>query len=78
MIYKGYTIEPETDPWPIKAGSKVKFYIDGELVYSASDYDEAKDAIDDMIQESFTDEFGCVDHSALNIMERKWKENPNI
>lgn len=72
MIYKEYTIEPETDLWAIKAGSKVKFFIDGEKVLSASSIEEAKEFIDDKIQESFTDEFGCVDHSALNIAERYW------
>lgn len=46
--YKNYIIEPETDLWAIKYGSKFKFYHEsGEVVHSANSVEEAKEMIDD-------------------------------
>lgn len=56
--YKGYTIEPETDPWENKYGNKFKFY-KGDIDCSFEDgrwttnvrtcgsIEEAKELIDD-------------------------------
>ena len=59
MTYKGYTIEPETDPWAIKAGGPIRFY-PGDLmeadwtgdgwqsnVSSAESIEDAKRQIDE-------------------------------
>lgn len=48
MEYHGYTIEEETNPWAKFFGSKVKFYLDGEKVYSASSEEDAKEQIDEL------------------------------
>lgn len=48
MIYKGYQIEPETNPWAKLFGSKVKFYIDGERVYSADSFEDAVAQIEEI------------------------------
>ena len=47
--YKGYTIEPEDDPWAKKFGSKFKFYFKdgGEVIHSAESVEDAKDQIDE-------------------------------
>lgn len=55
--YRGYFIDKETDPWRNKAQDNVRFShgsnIDEEpgFIYWASDLDEAKDMIDDLIAE---------------------------
>lgn len=48
MKYRGYTIEPETDLWAIKFGSKFRFYLDGERVHAAESEEEAKKMIDEI------------------------------
>lgn len=48
MKYRGYTIEPETDPWAKLFGIKYKFFIDGEKVYSADSEEEARALIDEI------------------------------
>lgn len=93
MIYKTYTIEedqrnpygkPEFMYYLTEDGVQHDADYDGESYKYcgnckwASTLAEAKDEIDEQIEEDFTDEFGCIDHSALNFMERKWKEEHNI
>ena len=48
MTYKNWTIEIETDSWAMFFGSKVKFFIDGERVYSADSVEEAIAAINEI------------------------------
>lgn len=54
IIYNGYTIEPETEPWAMKFGFKFKFYIesDGEGTKGACSIQDAKDQIDEICWES--------------------------
>jgi hypothetical protein len=46
MIYKGFTIEEETEPWAIKYSGKIKFYRDSEKVYNADSKEEAIEVVD--------------------------------
>jgi hypothetical protein len=47
MEYRGYKIEPETDPWAIKYGYFFKFYRD-EKIHPAKSIEEAKEEIDEL------------------------------
>lgn len=47
-IYKDWTIEPETNPWAKLFGIKVKFFIDGERVYSADSFEDAVAQIEEI------------------------------
>lgn len=44
--YRGWTIEKETDPWPLKYGWNYRSYHD-EHVHGASTIEEAKEEIDE-------------------------------
>ncbi len=51
--YKGYIIEPDTDPWAIIFGLKIKYYPiadqTGESTRYATDFTEAKEEIDEIL-----------------------------
>jgi hypothetical protein len=47
MEYRGYKIEPDTDPWAIKYGYFFKFYRD-EKIHPAKSIKEAKQEIDEL------------------------------
>lgn len=47
-IYKGWLIEEDTNPWAKFFGSKVVFCLDGERVYSADSFEEAREMIDEI------------------------------
>jgi hypothetical protein len=60
IIYKGYFIEPETEPWAIKYGRPFKYYLagensEGEDVKWASSIDDAKDQISEKIMAKIPD-----------------------
>jgi hypothetical protein len=49
MIYKGFTIEQVTDPWPLKYGLRYRFFIDeDDRVSTAVSLEDAKEQIDDL------------------------------
>lgn len=48
MIYKGWNIEEETNPWAKLFGIKFKFFIDGERVYSADSFEDAVAQIEEI------------------------------
>jgi hypothetical protein len=50
MIYKGFTIEEETEPWAIKYKQFFKYYRDPEGTQWAETIEEAKEMIDDRIE----------------------------
>lgn len=54
IIYNGYTIEPETEPWAIKYGYNFKFYagIQDEGTKGAESIEDAKNQIDELCWES--------------------------
>lgn len=55
MTYKGYTIEPATDPWELKFKWFFKYYRDGdEKINHATTIEEAKKAIDDLVFDALT------------------------
>lgn len=53
MIYKGYTIEPATDPWALKFKWFFTYYRD-EKINHATTIEEAKEAIDDLTFDGVT------------------------
>jgi hypothetical protein len=52
QIYHGYTIEEETNPWRIKYGGPVRYSTDSENVLNAKTIEEAKEQIDETINEN--------------------------
>lgn len=50
MEYRGWTIEKETDPWPLKYGWEYRYFID-EHLHGAKTIEEAKEEIDERIAE---------------------------
>lgn len=46
MNYRGYSIEPETDPWCLKYEGPIRYFRD-ERIFGASSIEEAKELIDE-------------------------------
>lgn len=51
--YKGYTIEPETEPWALKYGDKYAIYcgVRDDGTKYAKTIEEAKEIIDELTEE---------------------------
>jgi hypothetical protein len=49
--YKGYFIQTETNPWALKYGMRVRFFID-ENIQHASSFEEAREEIDERINQT--------------------------
>lgn len=49
MVYRGYQIEPEEDPWARKIGATLRFYLidGGEVIHHATSLEDAKSRIDE-------------------------------
>lgn len=57
--YKGYIIEPETDVWAMKFGSKFKFTLKdgGEVIHSATSIQDAKEQIEEGVCDMHPDNY---------------------
>lgn len=51
MEYKGYKIEPETEPWAIKYNRFFRYFVDGERIRNGKTVEECKELIDEEIEE---------------------------
>lgn len=49
MGYKGFEIQPETEPWALKTGATYRWFIDGEKIHSATSVQDAIEQIDEEI-----------------------------
>lgn len=47
MRYKGFEIQPETEPWAL--GATYRWFIDGEKIHSATSLEDAIEQIDEEI-----------------------------
>lgn len=52
IIYRGFEIEKELEPWALKYGNNFRFSFDGETITRATDIQDAKNQIDDYLYEN--------------------------
>lgn len=73
MNYKGYTIEEETDAWPLYFGLKYRYFLmdGGEVIHGAT---SKQDAIDRIDEEGINNSAPEPDYNAPSIHEQQERQ----